>query len=227
MNYPTYEYTQNPKIPAYVQVGEKSTPVWIQQLWEDGEFSEYVRRNGCGHCCTAMVLNLHGVNIDPHEEYTLCRKRWGKPRMGEPLFEDNFLSGTGIAEILESFNVPAKTYGVPEGNVNAAAKHISDCLKDGKQVILWSHPSDKLPDNPFSSGEHWILAVGYMEDGQILVANSSQKAATDKGIQFTDIETIEKVLFEGSEPMDFTWGRYDLKHGGGYVVAEQKTLQTI
>ncbi len=218
MNTLSYTYTGNPTLPAIITKNGQEIPVWIQQLWEDGQYAEFVRKNGCGHCCSAMALNLHGVKINPHEEFTLCRKMWGEPRMGEPLFEDNFLSGTGIAYVLRSHSIPAAAYGVPEGKTMEEAKKIYDFLLEGKTVIIWSHPSDKLPDNPFSTGDHWIYAVGCTENGEILIANSSQRAATDKGIQFTDTETIAKVLFEGSEPMDFTWGRYDLKHGGGYVV---------
>jgi len=214
----TYKCTNDPKIPAIIKYGENSTPVWIQQLWEEGEFAQYIRKNGCGHCCTAMVLNLCGVTITPHEEYVLCRKMWGEPRVGEPFFEDNYLSATGIEQVFKSFGITAKAYGVAEDETQSAAEHIEKELKSGKCVIIWSHPSDKLSDNPFSSGEHWILAVAFDDDGKILVANSSQRAATGNGIQQTDIQTIEKVLFEGSQTADFTWGRHDLKRGGGYVV---------
>ena len=41
----TYTYTGNEKIPAKVTVNGKTTPVWIQQLWEDGEYKEYVQKN--------------------------------------------------------------------------------------------------------------------------------------------------------------------------------------
>ena len=63
-----------------------------------------------------------------------------------------------------------------------------------------------------------MLAVGIMEDGKILVANSSNRAQTKTGVQFTDRETIEKVLFEGTQPSDYTWGRYDFSKSGAYVV---------
>ena len=102
------EYTNNEKAPAIITKGKYSTPVWIQQKWEDGEYSQYIQKNGCGHCCVAMALNLSGINIDPHAEYTHCRKLWGEPRMGEPLFEDHFLSETGIMPVVESFGIPAK-----------------------------------------------------------------------------------------------------------------------
>ena len=92
----SYTFTGDENAPAIVSIGNKSTPVWIQQNWQDGEYAQYVRKNGCGHCCTAMALNLNGVKINPHEEFEHCRKMWGEPRMSEPINEDNFLSVKGI-----------------------------------------------------------------------------------------------------------------------------------
>ena len=36
MNFVTFKYTGSEAIPAEVTLGEFSTPVWIQQKWEDG-----------------------------------------------------------------------------------------------------------------------------------------------------------------------------------------------
>lgn len=218
MHNATYSFTGNTKIPSEITFNGNSTPVWIQQEWDDGEYAEFIRRNGCGHCCTAMALNLHGIKINPHEEFALCRKKWGEPRMGEPLEEDNFMSVCGIVKILAEFDVSAQGFGVPVGESEKAAEHIVKMLREGKQVIFWSHPSEKLENNPFSSGEHYVLAVSISDDGKILIANSSKRAETSDGIQFTDRETLAAVLYEGADPQDFTWGRYDLAHNGGYVV---------
>ena len=214
----TFEFTENSKAPSVITKGKFSTPVWIQQEWTDGEYAKYIVQNGCGHCSAAMALNLCGVKITPYEEYLLCRKMWGAPRQGEPLFEENYLSGTGIENVINSLGVPAKAYGVEKGKTKESAEHIFESLNEGKSVVLWSHPSAKLCDNPFSPGEHWILLCGLCDDGKILVANSSKRGKTDRGIQFTDIETVEKVLFEGSEINDYTWGRHNLLGGGAYVV---------
>lgn len=216
--YAIFRYTGDSALPAHITLGDKTTPVWIQQKWKDGEWAQFIQRNGCGHTCTAMALNLNGIKINPHEEFALCRKMWGEPRMGEPLNEDNFISASGIVKVIQSFGIKAQAYGIPEGGTEDAAQHIEDMLKLGKQVIFWSHPSDRLPDNPFSSGEHYVLAVGFTQDGEILIANSSENAAVKDGIQKTNRTTIAKALREGVEPMDFTWGRYDLIHSGGYVV---------
>ena len=219
MNFVTFKYTGSEAIPAEVTLGEHTTPVWIQQKWEEGQYAEYVRKNGCGHCCTAMVLNLHGVKIDPHEEFTTCRKLWGEPRKDEPYCEDNFISAAGSVKILRHFGVEAACFGVPAGECDKAAEHIVQSLGEGRQVIIWSHPSPKLPNNPYSPGEHYILAAGMTEDGRILIANSSSRAAVNDGIQYIDKETISKILYEGCTPADRTWGCYPLNISGGYIVA--------
>jgi len=214
----SFEYTGNPDIPAIVTKGDKSSPVWIQQNWNTGTYANYIKKNGCGHCCTAMALNLNGIKINPHEEYELCRKMWGEPRMGEPLFEDHFISETGICEIIRSFGVEAQAFGVEISKSHEAAKHIISELSLGKSVIIWSHPSDKLSDNPFSPGEHYVLAVGLTDEGKIFIANSSSRSKAENGIQHADFEMIEKVLFEGTQTTDYTWGRYDFTKSGAYVV---------
>lgn len=214
---PEYIFTGDENAPAILKLGENSTPVWIQQNWTQGEYAQFVRKNGCGHCCTAMALNLNGIKINPHEEFTLCRKMWGEPRMCEPVNEDNFLSVSGIVKVIKSFGVNAEYFGIPIGKAMECAKHIEASLKEGKVVIFWSHPSEKIPHNPFSTGEHFVLAVGTDNKG-IVIANSTNRCDAVGGIQHTDCETIAKSLWDGCEPYDFTWGRYDLLHSGGYVV---------
>lgn len=97
MMYASYRLTGDAKIPATVSLGAASTPVWMQQLWENGEFARYIRANGCGHCCTAMAANLYGISIDPYQEYLHCRSLWGAPNE-EPQErgEHHFLSVAGI-----------------------------------------------------------------------------------------------------------------------------------
>ena len=218
MNTVDYKYTGNTKEPAIITRDNYSTYVLIQQEWETGEYAKFIQKNGCGHCCTAMALNLNGITITPHEEYCLCRELWGAPRMGEPIYEDNFLSETGIAEIIRYFGIPARAFGIESGKAYEASVFIENELLAGKQIIIWSHPSDKLPDNPFSPGEHYILAAGFTDDGKILIANSSRRSKAENGIQFTERETIEKVLFEGTQISDYTWGRYDFAKSGAFVV---------
>ena len=215
---PEIRFTGDEKAPAVITVGKHSTPVWIQQLWTEGEYAKFIRENGCGHCCTAMALSLCGVTTTPYEEFLLCREKFGAPKAnGEPT-EENYHSVGGMVKIFSQFGIKAEYFGVPATKAEESAEHIENALKEGKLVIFWSHPSYKLPDNPFSPGEHYVLAVGIDKENRILIANSSSRSGAENGIQYTDKETIAKALFEGCEPKDFTWGRHDLKNSGGYVV---------
>ena len=216
MKYATYELINTELIPSIVSFGDGSTPVWRQGRWSEGEYQEFVRKNGCGHCCAAMALNLHNVKIDPHEEFTLCRKLWGEPNRDQEFPQGNYQTVGGIVKVLKYHGVNAECFGVPSRE--GAAAHIEEALKNGKQVIFWSNPNEDFPENPFSQGEHYVMAVGYTEDGKILVANSSERR-TSEGVHLTDIDTIVKALFLGSDPFDLTWGQKGFHvHCAGYVV---------
>ena len=119
---------------------------------------------------------------------------------------------------MKEFGIKAEKFGLLRKTKDEVIKHLKESLESGKQIIFWSHPSEKLPDNPFSTGDHYVIAVGLTEDGKILIANSSKKGATQNGIQYTDYETVYLSLYEEADPLDFTWGRHDLAHSGGYVV---------
>lgn len=212
----TYKLIDNEYIPAVVTVGEYSTPVWRQNRWDKGEFAEYIRKNGCGHCCTAMAANLHGVEITPYEEYENCRKMWGEPKEGK---QYHYMSVTGIRKSLNSFGVTAQEYGViSEERLDDVKAHIIQSLSEGKQVIFWSDPTERFPENPFSKGEHYVLAAGFDENGKIVVLNSSERW-TAEGIQLVDIDTIVRALRWDSDPQDTTWGEPgNHEHCSGYVV---------
>ncbi len=216
MSYASYEFIATDLVHAVVSVNGESTPVWRQALWSTGEYQEFVRKNGCGHCCAAMALHLHGIKIDPHEEFTLCRKLWGEPVREQEFPQGNYQTVAGITKILRHHGVPAEYCGVPTRE--EAAARIDAALKAGKQVIFWSNPNEDFPENPFSFGEHYVIAVGYTEEGKILVANSSRLKAPE-GVQFVDIDTIARALFLGAAPDDRTWGQKGIHvHCAGYVV---------
>ena len=209
-----YRMTDDPSIPAIVYRGEYATPVWLQQDWKDGEFAVYIRNNGCGHCCTAMAANLSGVSVTPYEEYLRCREMFGAPA-GK---QYHFTTVPVIVKVLESLQIPAKGFGVKKDGGAEAAAHIMDALREEKMVIMVSEPSERLPNNPFSSGHHYILLVGLTEDGQVLVANSSRRA-TDRGVQLTDEKTIAAAVHHDCDPGNITWGELERFHDGfGYVV---------
>lgn len=207
----SYAFTGDPAVPSVITLGEKSAPVWLQQRWTEGEYAYYIRKNGCGHCCTAMAAGLNGVDADPYREYLLCRELWGPPAEGQ----DHFQTVSGIAKVLTYFGVPARAFGVPDRR--SAQEQITAALSSGKQVIFWSQPGEHFPENPFSKSAHYVLAAGIQADGKILIANSSEKAAPD-GIQAVKADEIGKALYEGSTADDLTWGVDDLSSCAGYVI---------
>ena len=216
MKHAQWIFTGQAEVPAILRIGAYETPVWMQQRWTEGEFSQYVRRNGCGHCCTAMAARLHGVQLDPHQEFAYCRTLWGAP--AEDWGQGPWLSTAGIGKVLRSLGVPAQEYGVKQTGSKAALDSILRALPEGKQVIFTSNP-DEYPENPFSKGYHWVLAADILNDGRILIANSSENAAPT-GIQCVTPEMIEKALFrEATAPEDMTWGETDrIGEGSGYII---------
>lgn len=223
MEYVTYEFTNDIYAPAIVRIGEASTPVWRQQRWDTGEYKEFIQRNGCGHCCTAMAARLHGVDIDPYMEFDYCRSHWGAPGKEEPI-QGNWISLSGVVKVLAHFKINAECFGVPIDGEKSAVEHILKSLSQGKQVIFWSEPSERFPENPFSKGAHYVFAVGYNEEGKIVIANSSEKWTPD-GIQLVDAATIGKALFLGSDPLDMTWGEPGRRsNSAGYVVIDNELL---
>lgn len=209
-----YRMTGESSVPAVVTRGAYSTPVWLQQDWENGEFAVYIRNNGCGHCCTAMAANLMGASMNPYEEYLRCRQMFGAP--GEN--QCHFTTVPVILKVLESLGIPAVGFGVKKDGGKESAAHIMQMLRQEKMVIFVSEPSDRLPNNPFSSGHHYVLCVGLTEAGEVLVANSSRRA-TDKGVQLTDEKTIAAAIHHDCDPQNITWGELDRFHDGfGYVV---------
>jgi len=212
-----YTLVNEKHIRAYVSFGEYTTPVWAQQTWEDseGEFSVYVRNNGCGHCCACMALKLNGIDefegigeVNPYNEYLLCRKLWGAPDeigLNGRMKQHHWQSLAGITKILRHHGLKAEYTGIPVGGIDAAAEAVVAALKEDKLVIFCSHKTARMPDNPFSDGAHWVMAVGFGENGKIVVANSSIKKYP-YGIHEVDLETIAGALWENSNPIDSTWG---------------------
>lgn len=204
----SFRRTGDPFIPAYVSVNGYESPVWLQKLWPEGPHTIYIRNNGCGHCCAAMAARLHGVpDIDPLAEYTRCLSLWGEPDDRHA----HFITARGITQALASFGVAAKAVGVPADTdgQDALRQRIDGALREGHQVIFWSHPKPRPDgsgtDNPFSTGEHYVMAVGYMPDGRILIANSGNRVTSD-GAQLCDMDTVMDCLFAGCTAQLNRWG---------------------
>ena len=214
----TYQVTTDKKIPAVVYKGDYSTLVWIQSEWTEGRYAGWVQRNGCGHCCTAMAANLRGKSLDPHQELTLCCELWGEPSDANQTAP--FITVAGIVKVLEHLGLSSACFGVAKGEAKQATEHIIKSLQNGKLVIFISDP-ERYPENPFSTGLHYVMAVGIDEKGDILIANSSEKVSKG-GIQKVAAQTIEKSIFEGGTANpEMTWGMLDyIPRGCTYVVVD-------
>ena len=217
-----YEFTKEQLIPAIMHRNGNKTPIWMQQRWQDGKYAVYVRQNGCGHCCVSMVCNLLGIEMNPHAHIERCVKLWGEPSIASNGNQQYyFLTPNGIVESLTGMGVKAECFGHKNQGVDSAVKHIVNSLKDGKMVIFISSPSKEFLDNPFSKGDHYVLAVGITESGKILIANSSTNGiyTIGEGVQEVDEVAIKKSLNPIAEPIKTKWGEItDLHEGIGYIV---------
>ena len=224
MKVASFEKLDNSLTPVIVKVGDRETPVWIQQRCNAGKYQEQVKYSGCGHTCAAMMATLLGKKITPHEEFELCVECWGEPNSKPVEFtEYPFITVSGIVEILTKLGVKAKYYPIKPIGVKKATEHMLSEVKNGKLACFISVPSESFPENPFSKGHHYVLIVGFMEDGKILIANSSVKHQPEiEGINIVDAETIEKALSPVADPLpNRTWGVMEnLDEACGYIIAE-------
>ena len=221
MEFATFKNTGDKKIPAIVSIGNRSTPVWCQSEWTEGEYYKVINGSGCGHTCVAMAVRLMGVeDIDPHKEYVRCRELWGAPKKtgDERTNQYGFLSVSGVEKMVNSYGVTAKAYGVEKNGIQKAVLHMIEELKNGKVVVFDSAPN--FPDNPFSTGGHYVLLCGITKEGKILVANSGTKGKLDyPGINLVDGEDLEKAMHDDTFVSDMTWGQMiPVKEKYGYVV---------
>ena len=205
---------------ATVQRGEYETPVWIQSRWEEGEYACYVRKNGCGHCCVAMAARLFGVpDVTPHSEYEHCLALFGEPSAEKN--DGHFLSALGIARSLRGFGVKAEAYGYLPNEEEAVTERMLQALREGKLVIHESFPVK--PNNPFSTGAHYVLFFGLDDCGRVLVANSSLRANPPvPGIGSVPPSAITDSLLASGGVIgpDDSWGRGGgrLTENAGYVI---------
>ncbi len=204
----------SPLTPVTVTYGAYSSPVWIQSQWTEGDLALRVQKNGCGHCCTAMALCLHGIPVTPYDMFDRAFALWGAPN-GDQGYH---ASETGIVKVLSSYGVKAEYFCMAE-EADAKAR-ISQAFDQGKLVLFCSMPSPRLPNNPFSTGQHFVLGIGYAnENKDIMIANSSV-STNNGGVHFETIDTIVKSLLPNGQYMDKTWGDEDIDFYAGYVVID-------
>ena len=218
----TYEIKNDSLIPLVVTRGEYQTPVWFQQNWQDGEFSKYIRENGCGHCSVTMVARLKGNNeITPYLEYLLARQTFGEPSERFGYKEYHFISVSGIVKMLDKLSIKASYHGIKQGEEEKAYEHIINALKQDKMVIYCAHPQGGKP-NIFSKGDHYVVFIG-LDGDKIVTLNSSLNGVYNSvlGLQYATKDDILGSMFIGSAPIDLNWGILpNLELVAGYVIVE-------
>ena len=184
-----------------------------------GTYHKEISSNGCGACCTAFALILQGKKIAPAEIIKKGISLWGKwPRAC-------LISAPGIATIIKKYGYNAKYYAVTTKNKADIKRTIHAALMAGKQVICWTDDNGHKGD-PFSDGEHYVMAVGYNAKGKIVVANSGNKGP----VNLVTLDTLCKFLQEGNGKDKHWWQRVAASAGivvvGPAANAAQTTTST-
>lgn len=152
-----------------------------------GNYANMLSEHGCGICCTSFVLTLLGkLNITPSAIIEKAIKIWGKPKTV-------LLSGNGIAAIIKKYGFNATYLSVTSTNRNTIKKKIDEAFKAGKHVICWTAPNG-YKDDPFSTEDHYVLAVGYDNIKNVIVANSGNKGP----INIVTLDTLCRYLQNGN-----------------------------
>lgn len=166
-----------------VTLNGKTLTVWNQHQ-RSGKYKEQLSSSGCGLCTCAMAAVLAGVGTTPEKVVELAVKKWGKAKDGHWC-----ISGKGMETLLKSYGVSSDYELVTKDNLIRTKALIKTALEAGHPVACWTDDNG-LKDDPFSSGEHWVLAVGYDKDGKIVVANSGNKGP----VNLVTLDTLTKFL---------------------------------
>jgi hypothetical protein len=89
----------------------------------------------------------------------------------------------------------------------------------GKQVICWTDDNGYKGD-PFSAGEHYVMAVGYNARGKIAVANSGNRGP----VNLVTLNVLCKYLQEGNGK-DKKWWQTVAASAGIVVVGSEPKQQ--
>lgn len=190
-----------------VSIHGKTTAVW-KQADLTGTYAQQLHKHGCGHCCAAMAANLQGKSMTPAKVMAKALTLWNTPGKGE-LYA---LSARGIAALLKGFGVAASCHMVTKDHLENTKNLLEGALRSGKQAILFTRPYDSK--DPFGSGDHYVLAVGYDANDRIVVANSGGS----QRVQRTDMDTIMRYLYRSSTGADAQWLRTSAGSAGVVIV---------
>ena len=170
-----------------------------------GTYAKELSAHGCGACCAAMALTLMGKKVTPAGVLKIAVALWGK----WPKYQ--LISARGLAAIVGKYGCTANVAFVTKSNRTTIRKLIDTALRAGKPVICWTAKG-------FSSGDHYVLAVGYNKLGRVVVANSGNRGP----VNIVTLDTLCKYIQAGTGA-DKRW--YKTTAGSaGIVIVGQKTV---
>ena len=168
-----------------------------------GLYAKELSAHGCGACCASFALALMGKSVPPSYIMKQAVKLFGKwPR--HPL-----ISSYGLAKIVKSYGCKALQYSFKKSGLPTIRKEIERALRAGMPVICWTNKG-------FSSGDHYVLAVGFNKLGRVVVANSGNRGP----VNVVTLDALCKTLQDGNGA-DKGW--YKSRSGSaGIVIVWQK-----
>lgn len=184
--------------------GQSITVVNQHQI--KGTYAKELSAHGCGACCAAMALCLMGKKVKPPDILGRAVALWGKwPKY--PL-----ISAHGLAVIIERYGYIGK---LSTSNTKTIKKLIDSALRAGKPVICWTKKG-------FSSGNHYVLAVGYNNLGRVVVANSGNRGP----VNIVTLNALCESLKEGNGA-DKGWYRSASGSAGIVIVSRKPTVKKV
>lgn len=174
-----------------------------------GTYAKELSAHGCGACCAAMALCLMGKKVKPADILGRAVALWGKwPKY--PL-----ISAHGLATIISRYGYIGKPAFLSTSNAKTIKKLIDSALRAGKPVICWTKKG-------FSSGNHYVLAVGYNKLGRVVVANSGNRGP----INIVTLNSLCESLKEGTGA-DKCWYRSASGSAGIVIISRKPTVKKV
>ena len=172
-----------------------------------GTYAKELSAHGCGACCAAMALTFMGKKAAPADILRKGMALWVKwPK--HPL-----ISANGLATIIGTYGYIGKAAFLSTSNRATIRKLIDSALRAGKPVICWTAKG-------FSSGDHYVLAVGYNKLGRVVVANSGNRGP----VNIVTLDTLCKSLQKG-KGTDKGWYKSTAGSAGIVIVGPKPVVK--
>ena len=165
------------KTPRYKQNNSK----WSKKMYSNhNDKSQTIGSSGCGPTCIADIIGaLVDKTVTPVETCEACLKNGSR----------TYNSGTtvnGLIKVLKNYGLEVKQ----TSNTNDLLNH----LKDGNLAFVCVGSTKTSEGVRFSTGGHYIEAVGY-KDGRILLNDVASTAKNRSSILPQDLNKIRKISY--------------------------------